>query len=178
MSAPLRHLVVVLGDQLDEDSAAFDGFDPACDALWMRESPAEAAYVWSHKARIALFLSAMRHFAASQERLRRRVIYHATGSHPHRTLADALGADIERLKPSRVIMVESGEWRLTQDLERVCRLAKVELVVRDDLHFFCSRHDFADWMRARRQPRLEHFYRWQRQATGLLMDGREPVGGQ
>jgi deoxyribodipyrimidine photolyase-related protein len=178
MSAPLRHLVVVLGDQLDEDSAAFDGFDAACDAVWMCESPAEATYVWSHKARIALFLSAMRHFAATQERHPRRVIYHATGSQPQLTLGEALGVDLERLKPSGVIVVEPGEWRLAQDLERVCRAAKVELVVRDDLHFFCPRRDFADWMRARRQPRLEHFYRWQRQATGLLMDGREPVGGQ
>ena len=30
---PLRHLVLVLGDQLDAASSAFDGFDPACDAV-------------------------------------------------------------------------------------------------------------------------------------------------
>ena len=36
----LRRLVVVLGDQLDADSAAFDGFDPAQDAVWMCEARA------------------------------------------------------------------------------------------------------------------------------------------
>jgi deoxyribodipyrimidine photolyase-related protein len=32
-----RHLVLVLGDQLNPDSAAFDGFGPVCDAVWMAE---------------------------------------------------------------------------------------------------------------------------------------------
>ena len=55
-NAPLRHLVIVLGDQLDRHSAALADFDPARDAVWMAEVRAEATQVWSHKARIALFL--------------------------------------------------------------------------------------------------------------------------
>jgi deoxyribodipyrimidine photolyase-related protein len=58
----LRSLVVVLGDQLDLDGPAFTDFDAATDRVWMCEAPAESGYVWSHKARIAVFLSAMRHF--------------------------------------------------------------------------------------------------------------------
>ena len=57
----MRNLIVVLGDQLDEHSAAFDGYDPAQDRVWMCEAVAEANYVWSHKTRIAIFLAAMRH---------------------------------------------------------------------------------------------------------------------
>jgi deoxyribodipyrimidine photolyase-related protein len=56
-----RHLVLVLGDQLDASSAALDGFDPLQDAVWMAEVAGEGTHVWSHKARIALFLSGMRH---------------------------------------------------------------------------------------------------------------------
>ena len=59
----LRTLVVVLGDQLDLDNAAFDGFDPTQDAVWMAEAEEESSHVWSSKQRIALFLAAMRHFA-------------------------------------------------------------------------------------------------------------------
>ena len=36
--ASLRTLVIVLGDQLDLEAAAFDGFDPAQDAVWMTYS--------------------------------------------------------------------------------------------------------------------------------------------
>ena len=59
----LRHLVVILGDQLDREGAAFDGFDAACDAVWMAEADEEATHVWSTKPRIAMFIAAMRHFA-------------------------------------------------------------------------------------------------------------------
>lgn len=48
MPAP-RDLVVVLGDQLDIDAAAFDDFDPARDAVWMAEVAEESTHVWSSK---------------------------------------------------------------------------------------------------------------------------------
>ena len=58
----LRNLILVLGDQLDERSAAFDGFDPRADAVWMAEVAHESEKVWVSKPRIAIFLAAMRHF--------------------------------------------------------------------------------------------------------------------
>ena len=59
----LRHLVIVLGDQLDLNAACFDGFDPAQDAVWMAEVAEESTHVPSSKQRTTFFLSAMRHFA-------------------------------------------------------------------------------------------------------------------
>ena len=66
-SLPVRNLVLILGDQLNAGSAAFDGFDLAADAVWMAEVPGEAEHVWHTKPHIAIFLSAMRHF---RDRLR------------------------------------------------------------------------------------------------------------
>ena len=57
-----RNLILILGDQLNVDSPALEGFDAAQDRILMVEAAAEATQVWSHKARIVLFLSAMRHF--------------------------------------------------------------------------------------------------------------------
>lgn len=61
--AELRNLILVLGDQLDLDAAAFDGFDARLDAVWMAEAPEESTHVWSSKPRTVMFLAAMRHFA-------------------------------------------------------------------------------------------------------------------
>ncbi len=61
--AELRSLVVVLGDQLDLDTAAFGGFDAGVDAVWMAEVAEESTHVWSSKLRMVVFLAAMRHFA-------------------------------------------------------------------------------------------------------------------
>ena len=54
-----RHLVLVLGDQLDRDSAALDDFEAARDRILMIEARAESTRVPSHKARTVLFLSIM-----------------------------------------------------------------------------------------------------------------------
>jgi deoxyribodipyrimidine photolyase-related protein len=56
-AAALRHLIIVLGDQLDRRAAAFDGFDPAQDAVWMAEVAEESTHVPSAKQRTALFLA-------------------------------------------------------------------------------------------------------------------------
>ena len=50
-----RHLVLVLGDQLNADSAAFDGFDPAQDAVLMVEAR-EAAVAEQMARRLAAAL--------------------------------------------------------------------------------------------------------------------------
>lgn len=59
----LRSLVLVLGDQLDLESSAFDSFDSQIDAVWMAEVAEESTHVWSSRPRIPLFLTAMRHLA-------------------------------------------------------------------------------------------------------------------
>ncbi|MFP5356832.1 MAG: cryptochrome/photolyase family protein [Gammaproteobacteria bacterium] len=173
-----RRLVVVLGDQLDADSAAFDGFDPAQDCVWMCEAPAEARYAWSHQARIAVFLSAMRHF---RDALRARgwtVDYRQTGEHPHASLDEALAARLREHPATTVVCVEPGEWRLRGALEAAVQQAGATLDWREDRHFLCSTGDFRAWMKGRKQPRLEHFYRLMRARSGWLMEGGSPLGGQ
>ena len=173
----LRHLVVILGDQLDRDSTALEGFDPAQDRIWMAEVPAEATHVWSHKARIALFLAAMRRFA---EELRGRgwpLHYRRLEDGGAATLGAALGEDLARLDPDAVLLVRPGDFRVRAELQAACRDAGVPLRERPDLHFLIEPEDFADWARGRREFRLEHFYRWMRRRENVLMDGDQPRGG-
>ena len=71
----LRSLVIVLGDQLDPDAAAFDGFDSCLDAVWMAEVAEESTHVWSSKPRTVMFLAAMRHFALALQAAGRTLHY-------------------------------------------------------------------------------------------------------
>ncbi|MBW8311152.1 MAG: cryptochrome/photolyase family protein, partial [Rhizobium sp.] len=178
MHASLRHLVLVLGDQLDRGSAVFDDFDPATDVVWMAEVAHEATQVWSTQPRIAVFLAAMRAF---RDELRARgwtVHYRALGEHEHPTLEAALAADLAVLRPARVLAVQPGEWRLAQSLPATCRDAGVAWAERPDRHFYRDADGFAAWAGKRREFRLELFYRWLRKREGVLMDGKAPVGGQ
>jgi deoxyribodipyrimidine photolyase-related protein len=179
---PLRHLIVVLGDQLDSASAAFDGFDASRDAVWMAEVPAESTHVWSHRARIAVFLAAMRHFRDELRAGGWTVHYRELGATPSpdeaTTLVDALATDLARLDPQRAIVVEPGEWRVARELDAAAARAGVRLDTWPDRHFIASPADFAQWAKGRRELRLEYFYRWLRKRTGLLMDGDAPAGGE
>jgi deoxyribodipyrimidine photolyase-related protein len=177
-TAAVRHLVVVLGDQLDLDSAALADIDPARDAVWMAEVAHEADVVWSGKPRIALFLAAMRHFRDALRARGLRVEYRALDTHPHETLEAALSADLARLRPERVIAVPPGEWRLAQSLPQACRDAGIPWSERPDLHFYATPAEFADWARGKRELRLEFFYRWLRKREDVLMEDGQPVGGR
>ncbi len=176
-----RQLILILGDQLDSKSAAFDGFDLKLDAVWMAEVAEEATHVWSHQARIALFLAAMRHF---RDGLRERgfiVHYRAlddtsSASAPS-TLAEELLATASRLSPQKLVVVQPGEWRVEQSLRTVARQLGLELEIRPDRHFLSTREEFAAHAKGRKQLRMEFFYREMRRKHEVLMDGDQPAGG-
>jgi len=175
----IRNLVLVLGDQLDLSSAAFDGFDPGCDAVWMAEVAAEATHVWSHKQRIAVFLSAMRHFRREIERRAMAIHYSELGDPENRgSLAAELERCVERTRPKHLIVVEPGEWRVLESLRHTSQRLAVPLEVRPDRHFLCSREEFAAHANGRRQMRMEFFYRAMRRRHDVLMNGDQPVGGK
>ena len=175
----LRHLIVVLGDQLDLDAAGFDGFDPDQDAVWMAEVAEEATQVWSSKPRTALFLSAMRHFALALQ---------GAGRPLHYTRLDALNnagslqaqlqLDMQRLRPAALVMTAPGDWCVLQAIKAVAVAGKLPLDLREDRHFFCSVRDFAAHAKGRKSLRMAHFYSEQRKRHDVLMDGGVPVGGQ
>ena len=181
------NLILVLGDQLCRDSAAFDGFDRRRDRVWMAEVAEESTHVWTHKCRITVFLAAMRHFREALRKDRIDIDYtelspKTTKSEP-RDLAAALRASLARLEKAgwsceRLIVVEPGEWRVQETLREAAAQAGLPLEIRVDRHFFSSRDEFAAHARGRKQLRLEYFYRPLREKFGVLMDDGDPAGGQ
>ena len=179
----LRSLIIVLGDQLDPDAAAFDGFDVSRDAVWMAEVAEESTHVWSSKPRMVMFLAAMRHFALGLRGSGRRLHYTRLDAHGNcGTLAAQLHADIVHLRPARLVMTTPGDWRVLQSLKAVAEANRLLLEVREDRHFFTRISDFAAHAKGRKSLRMEYFYREQRKRHRVLMQdcakGDEPLGGQ
>jgi len=172
-----RHLILILGDQLNLDNPALEGFDATQDAVLIVEANTEASHVWSHKARIVLFLSAMRHFAQQLNNQQISPIYLKLGEHEFASLKAAWAHYIQDLNPQKVIVSEPGEYRLEQDLIALCKETQTQLVIRDDTHFMCSKADFKHWAGVSKQLRMEFFYRKMRQKYDVLMQGKEPEGG-
>ena len=198
-----RHLIFILGDQLDEASSAFEGFDPAQDVVLMVEALEESTHVWSHKVRTTLFLSAMRHFAQTIAERGWTVDYRAIDTHGDATLASGLTAAIAQHRPQAVIGVEPGDLRVRGQVEDAIKLIaaqpittvttgikhaqttekspKTPLEWREDKHFLCSVPQFRQWAGASSSLRMEFFYRKMRKQYRVLVEGPandEPVGGQ
>ncbi|PUE29428.1 cryptochrome/photolyase family protein [Limnohabitans sp. JirII-29] len=175
----LRHLVIVLGDQLNLDATALHDFDPSCDAVWMAEVIQESTHIPSSKQRTTVFLSAMRHFAQTLRAQGWPLHYTAldTPDAPS-TLAEGLSRAIEQLRPQALVLTAPGDWRVLQALRGVAREHELPLQLRDDLHFFSTVREFAEHAKGRKQLRLEYWYRALRQKTGILMADGKPVGGQ
>ncbi|MFQ3667176.1 MAG: cryptochrome/photolyase family protein, partial [Sphingomonadaceae bacterium] len=168
------HLLPILGDQLSDDLASLRRADRAQSILLMAEVADEARYVPHHKQKLVLCFSAMRHFA---ERLRQAgwtVDYRPLDAADNRgSLADEIAAAAQRHQATAITMVEAGEHRVRAMQARIAGATLLE-----DDRFLVSAAAFAHWRKGRRRLLLEDFYRWQRRATGLLMEGEQPVGGQ
>lgn len=169
----------VLGDQLDRRISSLRDLDPATDVVLMAEVADETTYVPHHPKKIALILSAMRHFAAELEEAGVRVDYIRLDD-PDTTggFTGELARAVKRHGATRVVVTEPGEWRVEQDMRAWDGAVGCPVEIREDDRFLCSRAEFADWAAGRKQLRMEYFYRDMRRRTGILMDADEPEGGQ
>jgi deoxyribodipyrimidine photolyase-related protein len=172
----MKKLVLILGDQLDINSSVLSNFNSSTDEVIMIESRNESDYVWSHKAKIAIFLSAMRHFAQA---LRAKNIPLTYIKESNLTIEEVLRQKILENAITHLLCVEPGEWRLKHAIESLARELNVHLLMKDDDHFYCSGAEFREWVKDKKELRLEYFYRYMRKKHHVLMDSEsEPTGGQ
>ncbi len=176
--------VLILGDQLDLNNPALKANPPGGVRVLMVESMSESKVVWVHKARIALFLSAMRHFSKALQDKGYDVVYHSLDDTKNaeitdeKTLPEQVAVLCRELGITSIDMAEPGEWRLEQELVAVAKSEKIALKLLEDNHYLCSKTEFSKWVSGYKQIRMEYFYREMRKRTGVLMDGDEPAGGK
>lgn len=182
MNTRCRNLVLVLGDQLDPQSAALDGFDKRQDAIWMAENQEEATHVWCHKFRLVAFFAPMRHFRDQLLADGYTVHYHELPGDARKartsSFANLLTDSIALLQPKNLIAMEPGDYRVLQQLRTTATSAKLPLEERENRSFYCSTERFRKWRGDRKQMVLEQFYRVMRKEHDILLDGDgQPEGG-
>lgn len=177
----MRNLVIILGDQLTLDSPALHGFDPTQDHIVMAEVVHESQHVWSHRQRITLFLSAMRHFANQLRAQQFPLTYFSLASHDYPDLPAIWQHMLQQHQPQAIKVCEPGDWRVWQSLQAVAKQHATPLQVLQDTHFMCSIDQFKRWAAKYGEKntslRMEFFYRGMRKKYNILMTGDAPVGG-
>ena len=171
-------LRLVLGDQLSHSLPALADMD-GDDIVVMIEAAEETNYVRHHKQKIALILSAMRHFA---EELRERgvMVDYVKLYDPGNTGSFTSEAQraITRHNAQRLIVTHPGEWRVLEMVKHWQGQFGIPVEILDDTRFVSPPSWFRLWAGGRKSLRMEYFYREMRRRTRLLMDGDEPEGGQ
>ncbi|MFD1107257.1 cryptochrome/photolyase family protein [Sphingobium olei] len=173
-------LVPVLGDQLSLDLASLRAVEKGKAVILMMEVAGETTYVKHHKAKIAFILSAMRHHA---DVLRKDgwMVDYVRLDDPGNTgsFTGEVARAVERLQASAIHVTEAGEWRVRAMLESWADRFSIPVTIHEDDRFLCSHAEFDTWAAARKQMRMEFFYRDMRRKTGLLLDeDGQPEGGQ
>ena len=148
------------------------------DIVLMAEVQEENIYVRHHKKKIALVLSAMRHFADELSDAGWTVDYVKLDDPDNRgSLVDEIDRAVARHDCDSVVVTEPGEWRLRLAFEALSRRLDMPLTIVEDDRFICRHEAFEQWAEGRKELRMENFYREMRRRTGLLMDGDTPAGG-
>jgi deoxyribodipyrimidine photolyase-related protein len=172
-------LIPVLGDQLTHGLASLRDVDRAKAVVLMMEVADETTYVRHHPKKIALILSAMRHFAAELREGGWTVDYVGleddgnTGS-----FSGEVARAAARHAATEVRIVEPGEWRVAEMIAGWEASLGVSVAVLPDDRFFCSIAEFKAWAQGKRSLTMEFFYRDLRRKTGLLMNGGTAEGGR
>lgn len=174
----MKTIRLVLGDQLDENVAALRGASTE-DMILMCEVWDEATYVRHHKKKIAFLFSAMRHFA---ERLRKKGLGVTYTQLDDPANAGSFRGEVERAirmsGAKKIIVTHPGEYRVLEDMKRWEKDFGVAVEILEDDRFLCGIDEFKAWTEGRKGLRMEFFYRDMRRKYSILMDGKDPVGGE
>jgi deoxyribodipyrimidine photolyase-related protein len=170
-------LRLILADQLTA-SLPLITEATATDVLLLAEVLEEATYVPHHPQKITFLFAAMRHFAADLQAQGYTVRYTRlddpanTGS-----FEGEVARAVRETQATRVVVMMPGEWRVLQKFKAWQTSLGVPVEILPDPRFFCTPEEFAAYAHARKQLRMEFFYRELRRKTGLLMQGGKPIGG-
>jgi deoxyribodipyrimidine photolyase-related protein len=143
------------------------------DRVVMVESAARIRRRPSHRRKLVLVLSAMRHRAEALAAAGMAVDHVRAGG-----VVEALSEHIRRHRPDRLVVMDASEYRGRVLLERLPARLGLPVEILPNTQMLVGRHDPFPDIEPGRRVVMERFYRRMRTHFGLLMEpGGTPVGG-
>ena len=162
---------LILATQLLRDHPAIN--DPSVDVFVMIEAEDACRKLPYHQHKLVLLLAGMRAYHMYLESLSKKVIYRNVDE------TKEFGAALRSILDEESI--DHISWMRASDVPTQERLEKLVQGVEREIYpndlFITPEGELRAWFEGRKSPLMETFYRWQRQRTGILMDGVQPEGG-
>ena len=164
---PMKRILYIPFDQLHTDYGVLKDSDPKNDLVVMVQSQRMTTGRDWHPQRLYFLISSARNFAARLGELGYEVRYEKAAT----TVAGLLKVKQE-FADLPIYSAYPSSFRMFESLSEF----GVNFVEND--FFLTSRSDFNLWAERQKNFLMENFYRAQRLRLGILMQGRDPVGGQ
>lgn len=173
-----QNLRLILGDQLNSHHSWFEKVDPSTLYI-MAEMHQETNYTVHHSQKISAFFLAMREFASALKKQGHALIYiYIDQPEAQWTLADLISHHISAYQIQKFEYQEPDEYRMDQQIKSFAATSPIPVASHGTEHFYTSRTDLQEIFEGKKQFLMETFYRQMRRRFQVLMEGKEPTGGQ
>ena len=175
MSKILR---LVLGDQLNSHHSWFKTVDDSVTYVMM-EIRTETDYATHHIQKVVGFFSAMQEFATELQLQKHQVIYlHLNDANNLQSFEKNIHFLIEKEAFTHFEYQFPDEYRLDEQLKKLCQSLSITSSVCDSEHFMSSRNELGDFFQGKKTFLMESFYHMMRKKHHILMEGDKPLTGK
>ena len=174
----MKTLRLVLGDQLNLNHSWYS--ETSNEVLYvLMELKQETDYVKHHIQKVVAFFAAMEAFSQQLNEMGKRCEYWKINDAQNTgDLVENLNALIVQENIQQFEYQLPDEYRLDYQLIAFCKSLNIPSNAYDTEHFITTRNELGDLFAGKKMYLMETFYRKQRKKTGILMEGKEPVGGK
>ena len=172
----LKHLRLILGDQLNERHSWFQKKKDNVTYVLM-EVRQETDYIKHHIQKVVSFFAAMREFSRGLIKRGHRVIYLRLDDPSNdQNFETNLKKLIREEKFDRFEYLLPDELRLDEAFKTITGKLEIPHSIQETEHFLTRRQDIKDIFAGKKQYLMETFYRFMRKKHDILMEGNKPAG--
>jgi len=174
----MKKLRLILGDQLNSTHSWFNTIDDNTTYL-MAEMRQETDYVKHHIQKVVGFFLSMRNFKEDLAAKGHQFLYFkiSDDNNPHK-LEEIIKQAIENCGAEKLEYQLPDEYRLDEQLKKICSDLDIETEALDTEHFFTKREELTDFFKGKKQLIMENFYRMMRKKHDIMMVNGQPDGGK
>lgn len=167
-----------MGDQLNQHHSWFDEVNDDTTYL-MAEMRQETEYVKHHVQKVVAFFMAMRNFSSQLQEDGHDVIYLKINDDENpQELPKIITKFLQETNAEKFEYQLPDEYRLDEQLKKICNDLDVETESFDTEHFYTTREELAAFFKKKKQLIMENFYRHMRKKHDILMVNGQPDGGK
>jgi deoxyribodipyrimidine photolyase-related protein len=173
-----KTLRLILGDQLNSKHSWFQTVNDSVTYILM-EVRSETDYATHHIQKVVGIFNAMQHFVAELKSNQHQVIYlHLNAENNLQSFANNIQYLIENQHFTNFEYQLPDEYRVDEDLKRICQSLSISSASVDSEHFFTTRTALTQFFEGKKTFLMENFYRMLRKKHRVLMDGDKPLTGK